>query len=61
MAKKVDGYIKLNIPAGVEEGMQLKVSGQGNAGPFNGIAGDLLVILSILWHVLTSYYWYFVR
>lgn len=37
--------IEIDIPAGVEEGMQLAVSGKGNAGPKGGIAGDLLVVI----------------
>ena len=35
--------IQLDIPAGVSEGMQLSVSGKGNAGMNGGAAGDLLV------------------
>ncbi len=42
--------IEIEIPAGVEEGMQLSVSGKGNAGPFNGIAGDLIVVIEELAH-----------
>lgn len=37
--------ISLDIPAGVGEGMQLSVSGKGNAGMNGGPAGDLLVNL----------------
>ena len=33
------------IPAGVAEGMQLTVQGQGHAAPEGGINGDLLVII----------------
>ncbi len=36
---------EINIPAGVSEGMQLKLSGQGNHAPFDGIPGDLLVLI----------------
>ena len=35
--------VVVKIPAGVVEGMQLKVSGKGNDAPGNGISGDLLV------------------
>jgi molecular chaperone DnaJ len=35
----------VKIPAGVEEGMQLKVSGKGNDAPGNGIPGDLLILI----------------
>ena len=37
--------IKINIPAGVGEGMQLNVSGKGNAGRRGGVNGDLLVVI----------------
>jgi len=43
--KRQEEIIEVNIPAGVEEGMQVSVSGKGNAGPFNGIPGDLLVVI----------------
>jgi molecular chaperone DnaJ len=43
--KRQEEVIEVKIPAGVEEGMQLKVSGKGNAGPFNGVPGDLLVVI----------------
>jgi molecular chaperone DnaJ len=42
--------ITIDIPAGVEEGMQLNVSGKGNAGPMNGVPGDLLVIIEEVEH-----------
>ena len=38
--------VSIKIPAGVEDGMQLKVSGKGNAAPGDGISGDLLVAIS---------------
>jgi molecular chaperone DnaJ len=38
--------VSIKIPAGVEDGMQLKVSGKGNTAPGNGISGDLLVAIS---------------
>ncbi len=41
-----DETISFNIPAGVSEGMQLKVSGKGNAARRGGINGDLLVIIT---------------
>ena len=37
--------VPINIPAGVVDGMQLKVTGRGNEAPGNGIAGDLLVAI----------------
>ena len=38
--------VSIKIPAGVVDGMQLKVSGKGNEAPGNGIAGDLLVAIT---------------
>lgn len=37
--------VKLNIPAGVSEGMQMSVSGKGNAPRRGGVNGDLLVVI----------------
>lgn len=37
--------VSIKIPGGVEEGMQLKVSGKGNSAPGNGISGDLIVLI----------------
>ncbi|TBW26505.1 molecular chaperone DnaJ [Gramella sp. KN1008] len=37
--------VSIKIPAGVEDGMQLKVAGKGNEAPGNGIPGDLLVAI----------------
>ena len=38
--------VSIKIPAGVVDGMQLKVTGKGNASAGNGISGDLLVAIS---------------
>jgi len=40
----------INIPAGVMDGIQLSVSGKGNAGPRNGINGDLIVLIEEIEH-----------
>lgn len=37
--------VSVKIPAGVVDGMQLKVNGKGNEAPGNGISGDLLVVI----------------
>ncbi|QLE02150.1 molecular chaperone DnaJ [Galbibacter sp. BG1] len=43
--------VSIKIPAGVVEGMQLKVTGKGNEAPgSNGIPGDLLVAIEELEH-----------
>lgn len=40
-----DEVISINIPAGVAEGMQLSMSGKGNAARHGGIPGDLLIVV----------------
>ncbi len=47
---KKEEVITIDIPAGVEDGMQLSVSGKGNAGPKDGIAGDMIVLIEELAH-----------
>ncbi len=37
--------VTIDIPAGVQEGMQLSVSGKGNAGERGGSNGDLIVVI----------------
>ena len=37
--------VTIDIPAGVQEGMQLSISGKGNAGERGGAAGDLIVLI----------------
>jgi molecular chaperone DnaJ len=37
--------VNIDIPAGVQEGMQLNVSGKGNAGERGGSSGDLIVLI----------------
>ncbi|WP_448519089.1 molecular chaperone DnaJ [Rhodoflexus sp.] len=37
--------IPIKIPAGVEEGMQLQMSGKGNFPPRGGVPGDLLIVI----------------
>ncbi|HEX4850443.1 MAG TPA: molecular chaperone DnaJ [Puia sp.] len=37
--------VTIDIPAGVQEGMQLSVGGRGNAGERGGPAGDLIILI----------------
>lgn len=37
--------ISIDIPAGVQEGMQLSIQGRGNAGERGGMPGDLLIVI----------------
>jgi len=48
--KRQEEVIEIEIPAGVEEGMQLNVRGKGNAGPLNGVPGDLMVVIEEVEH-----------
>lgn len=41
--RRQEEVVEINIPAGVGEGMTLNVAGKGNAGPYGGVPGDLLV------------------
>ena len=40
-----ESTVSVRIPAGVEEGMQLNISGMGNEAPMGGVPGDLLVVI----------------
>jgi molecular chaperone DnaJ len=42
--------VSIKIPAGVVDGMQLKVSEKGNEAPGNGVSGDLLVAIQEINH-----------
>lgn len=42
--------VSIKIPAGVEDGMQLKVSGKGNEAPGQGISGDMIVQIIVKDH-----------
>jgi len=37
--------VAIDIPSGVQEGMQLSISGKGNAGERGGMPGDLIVLI----------------
>ena len=42
---KEEEVIDIEIPAGVEDGMQISISGKGNEAPFNGVPGDIIVLI----------------
>src|SRR6202007_2509089 len=44
--------LKVNIPAGVEDGTRIRLTGEGEAGARGGPAGDLYVFLSVRRHQL---------
>ncbi|HWR94477.1 MAG TPA: molecular chaperone DnaJ [Flavobacterium sp.] len=45
-----DETVSIKIPAGVVDGMQLKVSNKGNDAPGKGVPGDLIVAIEELEH-----------
>ncbi len=47
---KEEEMVNIKIPAGLTEGIQLKVSEKGNEAPFGGIPGDLIVLIEEIPH-----------
>ena len=45
-----DETVSIKIPAGVVDGMQLKVSNKGNDAPGNSVPGDLVVVIEEIEH-----------
>jgi molecular chaperone DnaJ len=48
--KKEKNKVKIKIPAGVDTGMRLKMSGYGDVGEYGGPAGDLYVFIQLKKH-----------
>ncbi len=48
--ERKETVVSFHIPAGVEEGMTLAVSGKGNAPRHGGVNGDLLVVIQEIKH-----------
>ncbi len=42
--------IKVNIPAGIDEGQRISLRGEGEAGKFGGPSGDLYILIKIKKH-----------
>ncbi len=51
---KIERNISVNIPAGVETGSSLRLSGEGEAGLFGGPRGDLYIVIKVKRHELFS-------
>lgn len=49
-ALKEKQHVKVTIPAGVDSGMRLRMSGHGDAGPNGGPPGDLYVFITVQDH-----------
>ena len=47
---RTEKKLKVNIPAGVDSGTRLRLSGEGNPAPQGGPAGDLYVVLKVSEH-----------
>lgn len=45
-----DRTLSVNIPAGIEDGVRIRLAGEGEAGARNGPAGDLYIFLSVRPH-----------
>lgn len=48
--QKSEEVVTVAIPAGVEDGMQLSMTGKGNAAPNGGVNGDLLIVIEEIDH-----------
>jgi molecular chaperone DnaJ len=48
--RRVVEPIGVAVPAGVDSGAQIRVAGEGNAGPFGGPRGDLIISTRVAEH-----------
>ncbi len=49
---KVTKKLRIKVPAGVYDGAQVRVSGEGESGPHGSPAGDLYVVISLKEHAI---------
>ena len=47
---RTDKKLKITIPAGVDNGTRLRLSGEGNPGPAGSVPGDLYVVIGVADH-----------
>ena len=52
--RRAERLLSIKIPAGIEDGMQLRLSGEGSGGVHGGPAGDLYVLVRIREHQIFS-------
>ena len=45
-----EATLKVDVPAGVDNGMRLRLAGEGENGPHGGQAGDLFVVIGVTPH-----------
>lgn len=50
--EKYQRHIPINIPAGVDDGSQIRLSGEGHSGTRGGPSGDLYITISVAEHKL---------
>jgi molecular chaperone DnaJ len=50
--QRAERLLQVKIPAGIEDGMQMRLSGEGSGGRSGGPAGDLYVLVRLLEHDL---------
>jgi molecular chaperone DnaJ len=48
----VERTLQIKVPPGVDNGSQLRIAGEGEAGPMGGPSGDLYVVLRVQPHAL---------
>jgi molecular chaperone DnaJ len=44
--------VRVNIPAGVDSGSQIRLAGEGEIGPRGGAAGDLYIVINVKPHAV---------
>ena len=47
-----DRTLSINIPAGIESGQRIRLTGEGDPGPQGGVAGDLYIFVEVEEHPL---------
>ncbi len=50
--QRAERLLQVKIPAGIEDGMQMRLSGEGSSGLLGGPAGDLYVLVRLIEHAL---------
>lgn len=48
--ERITKRLKVTVPAGVDDGAQIRLTGEGDAGPRGGVPGNLYLVLSVQAH-----------